>query len=309
MNSSSNSTPQQTPPFERPPEWFERCLETPATTVRVQVSDTEIEVLRWGNTDRQALVFLHGFAAHAHWWDPIAPQFLDQYQCVAVTFSGMGNSGWREEYSMARYVEDVVAVIRELDLARSAKPILVGHSMGGAVAAHATGLHGELLAGTIIVDMRIKTPKRGLPEAPFFLKMRPHKVFAEREDAIARFRFVPEEEDIAPCLRRYIAGHSLVGQADGSAGWSWSYDPFIFRTLDVGDQLSLYDKPWRIALVWGEKSSLVLNEHKVEARKFFGQSIIVEIPDAGHHVILAQPVAFVATVRTILAAWALMLPL
>ena len=45
------------------------------------------------------LVFLHGNGAHADWWSFIAPFFAKDWRVAAISWAGMGGSGWREAYS------------------------------------------------------------------------------------------------------------------------------------------------------------------------------------------------------------------
>jgi pimeloyl-ACP methyl ester carboxylesterase len=45
-------------------------------------------------------MLLHGNAAHLGWWSFLAPLLAGQYRVVALSFSGMGASSWRDAYSV-----------------------------------------------------------------------------------------------------------------------------------------------------------------------------------------------------------------
>ena len=55
------------------PEWLERSLAMAPVVDSVNVAGCDINLLVWGEAGRPGLVLVHGGAAHAHWWAPIAP--------------------------------------------------------------------------------------------------------------------------------------------------------------------------------------------------------------------------------------------
>ena len=79
---------------------------------QVEVEGARIACLGW-NMDSvflPGLVLVHGFRAHARWWDHIAPSFTDRYRVVALNLSGMGDSDRREAYSRAQNGREILAV-------------------------------------------------------------------------------------------------------------------------------------------------------------------------------------------------------
>jgi pimeloyl-ACP methyl ester carboxylesterase len=59
-----------------------------------------------------------------------------------------------------------------------------------------------------------------------------------------------------------------------------------------------------VALIWGDRSSLVTPAVRdYMASLAPAGSPLVEIPDADHHVMIDQPLAFVAAMRGLLAGW------
>ena len=57
------------------PRWFRDAVATPADDCVVEVEGCPVHYLRWGEEGLPGLVFVHGGAAHAHWWSFIAPLF------------------------------------------------------------------------------------------------------------------------------------------------------------------------------------------------------------------------------------------
>jgi pimeloyl-ACP methyl ester carboxylesterase len=92
---------------------------------------TPIAVHRSG--DGPPLVLVHGAAADHSRWRPVLPALEERFTVMAVDRRGRGGSGDTAPYSLAREVEDVVAV------AEAAGPgaVLLGHSHGAMCALEA----------------------------------------------------------------------------------------------------------------------------------------------------------------------------
>ena len=77
------------------PDWFIKSLKTEKKNKSLEVQGATINFQQWGDPKNQGLVLVHGTGAHSHWWDFIAPLFIDQYEVVALDLSGMGDSDHR----------------------------------------------------------------------------------------------------------------------------------------------------------------------------------------------------------------------
>jgi len=131
------------------PDWLERALAVEAEQSSVEVDGCDINVLAWGERGLPGIVLVHGGAAHARWWAPIAP-LIGEYRVVALDLSGHGDSGRRPEYRVDLWTEEVLAAA---DFSgASGAPVVVGHSMGGFVAVATAVAGGERVAGTIVLD-------------------------------------------------------------------------------------------------------------------------------------------------------------
>jgi sigma-B regulation protein RsbQ len=97
-----------------------------------------------------AIVLVHGWAADANYWQAQIPALEAHYTVVALNLAGHGASGSnRSDWSIANYAGDVVAVAREIP---NQQLILVGHSMGAAVALAAAPLLGSRVIGVVTVE-------------------------------------------------------------------------------------------------------------------------------------------------------------
>jgi pimeloyl-ACP methyl ester carboxylesterase len=89
-------------------------------------------------------------------------------------------------------------------------------------------------------------------------------------------------------------------------GWTWKHDVAErggkYRAEPLADYLK--EMPCRKALIYGAESVLVTPEVLEYMTGLYGPNDpIVCIPDAQHHLMLDQPLAFVDALRSILAGW------
>ena len=116
------------------PAWFASALEQPCDTGTAGRLGTALSWKAWGTHGAPGLILVHGGTAHKGWWDAIGP-FLAQegYRVVAPDLAGMGNSGWRDVYSMDDHAADVMVAAEAGGAFEIGKPVLAGHSFGGFV--------------------------------------------------------------------------------------------------------------------------------------------------------------------------------
>ena len=278
------------------PEWFTRAIAAPAESRFAQVDGTPIHYLSWNaaDTHKPALLFAHGFRAHARWWSFIAPFFLSRFRIVSLDFAGMGDSGSRPEYLPLGFAHDIIGV---LDHAGIGKATLIGHSFGGGRVARASAEFPERVTRTVIIDshMRLNDEKRST--RPF--EIGPRRFSPTFEAARARFRLVPPENRTAPYVLDYVARHSLK-EIEG--GWTWKFDERLMPKHDdakARDILGAIQAP--VTFIYGAASAIVSRQHAHDIVSCFrdGHGPIA-IPESHHHVLLDQPLSLVAALRAVL---------
>jgi pimeloyl-ACP methyl ester carboxylesterase len=295
---------------ERPdaPDWFLRAVEQPYDVCTVEVAGARVQYQRWGSRAKPGLLLVHGNGAHAHWWDFIAPYFAQDYNVAAITLSGMGDSGRRETYDMTCYAAEQIAVCEDAGMFEHAiKPVICAHSFGGFVTLVTGADYGERLTGTVIVDSPVNPPDRpheGPPRRP-----RGNRVYPDLATALSRFRLAPPQACDNHYIMDYIARWSLTraGAEDADAeGWTWKFDPAIWRRFEPDREPAdmLRATKCRIAIFRGEESALMPDNVGDYMQELLGHEVpFISIPHARHHVMLDQPLAFIAALRTLLGEW------
>ncbi len=287
------------------PAWFTASVATEPEVSTITVAGAAIELLTWGLRGRPGLLFLHGNGAHAGWWRFIAPFFATDdgngYRVAAFSWSGMGGSDHRSAYSLSGFVDELFAVIAATGLDLAGPPLVVGHSFGGFPLMAAAQTRGAELAAAVVVD----TPFRAATDSEFRppnATMRAHKIYPDLPAALARFRFAPAQACANAYIADLIARDSLVEVA---GGWTWRFDPFLWGRFRIADALDLLAAPrCPVALIWGERSQLMPPARVAEMRSLLPPGApAIAIPDADHHVMVDQPLAFVAALRALFTAW------
>lgn len=103
---------------------------------------------------RAAIVLAHGLAEHSGRYDAVAKTLTDAgYAVYALDHEGHGRSPGRRGHidRFQSYVEPVVRLARDVRERHGGAPVyLLGHSMGGLIAAHALLSDGELFDGGVL---------------------------------------------------------------------------------------------------------------------------------------------------------------
>ncbi len=124
---------------------------TPYQTTDVTVDGTRIRYLETGGTaDRGTVIFLHGLGASMYSWrHSLGPVAAAGFRAVAFDNRGFGFSERpRTGYTNAEYARLLVALMDSLGVPDA---VLVGHSMGGAIAAEVALAHPERVRGLVLV--------------------------------------------------------------------------------------------------------------------------------------------------------------
>ncbi len=282
------------------PDWFTRAIETLPNEGTVDVGGVSVHYLEWGDRGRPGIVFVHGGSAHALWWAHLAPMFAERYHPVAIDMSGHGDSGRRSNYAFELWAEEIMAVCGACGI--DDPPVVVGHSMGGLISIVTAALHGDRLRGAIIVDSPVAKPDPEREEAVRGRAFRNPKTYPDLETALEHFRLVPTQPAGPEYVMDFIARNSL---REVDAGWTWKFDPNLFSRLKpVAIHEFLAGIQTRVALFRGELSDLVTADVSDYMHDLLGRNApVVAIPEAYHHLIIDQPLAFVSALRAILADW------
>jgi len=264
----------------------------------VEIDGLRLSFLEWGIAGCPVICFLHGGSAHAHWFDLVAPAFVDRFHVIALDQRGHGESQWAEPpaYATENFAADLLGVIDALGWRRVA---LVGHSMGGHNAMSFSAWHPDRVSALVIVDSRPAIPTDRLDR----LRRRGERTlrpYPTLEAAAQSFRLLPRETAADPAFLAHLGAAGVV-ERDGA--WVYRFDPASNSGRRPVDAWSLLDRiaaPTLIAR--GELSPVLPRVMADKLRAAIRSATLAEIPASYHHLVLDNPAGFVRALEEFLAA-------
>ncbi len=241
---------------------------------------------------RSPIVLLHGGGANAHWWDHVANRLAARNAVYALDFRGHGDSQYpaiRRVGAFGDDLEGLAAWLARDDL------VLIGHSLGAAVALDHASRHAATRAIVLVDLARGGAPATGR-RARLALSLR--RTYRTRAEAIERFRFLPESSHASESLRAAIGAQSVREEPDGRFGYK--FDPGWFA-LPPKPRPDLARIGCPTLLVRGSESTLLTPEAARSFADEVKQARLVEVPDAGHHVLVDQPERLLVCIEDFLA--------
>jgi len=248
----------------------------------------QLHALHWGDPQAPLLFLLHGGGANAHWWDHLAPALAARWHVVALDFRGHGDSDYPEALEIGAFNRDLEALFDHMG---GRHAILIGHSMGAHVALdHASRFDDA--RGLVLIDPARGAGRRARRTARLALALR--RTYGSRDEAIDRYRFVPSAEHVDEALRTYIAERSV--RLEGGSRYGFKFDPRWFGVpARPPPDPSAVRCP--TLLVRGAESEILSAEGAAELTAALPQASLVEIPGAGHHVLLDRPAEMLAVLE------------
>lgn len=268
----------------------------PATERRLSLNGVPTAVLEAGEGD--PVVLLHGPGAYGAHWLASIPALAATRRVVAPDLPGHGESGMfagpPEPARLTGWLEDLI------DCTCPVPPVLVGSTLGGAIAARFAADHGDRLAALVLVDALGltefgPTAEFGAALADYLSAPGPlthdrlwsHCVFdlsslrprlGTRWDLLRAYTL-----DRVDAPGRLAALRSLMGQLGVPA-----IPPDVLARIDVPT-----------TLIWGRHDRATPLSVAEEAGRRFGWPLLV-VDDAADDPALEQPEAFMAALQAAL---------
>lgn len=223
---------------------------------------------RGGSGDR-LLVLLHGLGANRDVWRAMLADDRWDGSFLALDLRGHGESAHAPSYALDDHAADVAESVgtgwREI--------VLLGHSMGGAVAlALAGGSFGMRPARVFGLGIKVAWDAQELAGLER-MAAAPVKWFATREEAAARFLKVAG-----------LASSERPGIVEGEGGWRLAADPATARVGPPPMRALLDATKAPIRLGRGEDDRMV----SLQQLKAFDPDAL-DIPNAGHNAMVDRP--------------------
>lgn len=264
----------------------------------VEAGGLKLHYLDYGTAGLPPMLCVHGGAAHAHWYDYVAPGFTSDYHVRSIDLRGHGDSEWIDPpaYLYKDYAADLDEAARRLDLRDF---VLIGHSMGGTVSLLYAATYPGRVKALVVVDSTVNlSPDR--IAALRDVGSRSGRSYASNEELVAKYRLRPGDSLATPDVVRHIASHSARQQPDGT--WQHKFDRNVYATREVSDMRPNWDRMRiPVLLVKAGMSDRLGAPVFADVKNRCPQAELVEVSNSHHHVTLDNPREFIEKVRPFLA--------
>jgi pimeloyl-ACP methyl ester carboxylesterase len=160
--------------------------------------------------DGAPVLLVHGWCCNHAYFAPQFEHFANRgHRVVAVDLRGHGRSDKpRQSYTMQVFADDLAWVCGRLELA---KPVVVGHSMGGIVAFDLAARYPDLPSGVVMLDAAVVLPSAARAAIPTLLEQLRGPGYREAlRDYAANSLFIPTDD--RERMERILEGMSSAPQ-------------------------------------------------------------------------------------------------
>ncbi|MEX2245291.1 MAG: alpha/beta hydrolase [Dehalococcoidia bacterium] len=139
------------------------------------------------------MLFVHGWCCDRSHFAPQMAHFSPRHRCVAVDLRGHGDSDKPESaYTFDVFADDLAWLCGELKLT---KPVVVGHSMGGAIALALAARHPQLASAIVMLDAPVIFPPAAASDVgPFLEALRTPACHDVLREFFSQRLFIPTDD-------------------------------------------------------------------------------------------------------------------
>ncbi|MFH2113563.1 MAG: alpha/beta hydrolase [Spirochaetota bacterium] len=230
------------------------------------------------------VVLVHGNTGSSRWWKKVMN--LEGCHVLAPELPNFGRSGQLEVADIDVYADYLGAFIGTLGFV---KPVLVGHSLGGAVVMSLAARKPELAAALVIMDGPapggLRTPEEHYPIIELYRTNRGfmRKALAAVTPTLKDEGFLDELADDAMLM----ASHAYAGNARA------------LERFDYRGRTSGFIGP--VLVLWGRKDIIITEAMARETAMAYPGSRLEMMDEVGHSVMVEDPVRFKVLLQKFIA--------
>lgn len=223
----------------------------------------------------------------------LGKKFAEKYQVILVELRNHGRSPQSDNWNYPAMAEDIDQLAVKLGFNNIN---VLGHSMGGKVGMTIAGKYPGLLNKLIVADIAPKYyPIRHRKIIDGLLSINLQKIKSRKEAEMELAHYVTELD-----VRKFLLKNL---ERDSNEGFKWKLNLEIINNHleNVGAATIPLNKISTPTLfIRGINSDYITDEDIMEIRKYYSNSIVESIGNAGHWLHAEQPEAFVKTVNEFL---------
>jgi len=264
------------------------------------VFNNNVAVLEAGNKNNPSVILIHGLGQLGMQdWFSIIPTLEKNYHVIALDLPGFGlSSAGKGRFLPTNYARVIAAINHQYNNQdNKRKAIIIGHSMGGAVALRYTELYEAQVKQLILIDAA------GILEKSAFIK---HIAAFEHNDDDSSFRQVQIEginevsSSMVEAGTKNTAITNLLQSNDSVWNWLVSDSSNMNAALSLVEEdfsQAVYQVAVPVNIIWGEKDSIApLRTGKV-LKKQMNNARLQVIKGAGHVPMKSHTIEFLRTLK------------
>ena len=248
-----------------------------AREAMVGAGDLELAALIAGPGKTRPLLFLHGLGGNYGTWQVALGSLAERHRVVALDLPGHGKSSKPDasafDYSVTNLAKTVGQAIETLKLKQ---PIVVGHSLGGAVAMQLALDLGDRIGGLVLIDSAglgreigaelraLMTREAGSSTARGLLALFYH------DQRLVLDRGVEEMAATQTQPGAWAAQQAVANAAFNNDG----------QRLDLPKRLHEITQP--ALIIWGEHDRVIPASHGASAIEKLPDALLKLVPRVGH---------------------------
>lgn len=244
-----------------------------------------------------ALVWIPGTGLTGATWQRQVDHFRAGHRCISVDIRGAGGTtGGPEQFGVGDMADDVVELVAALDISSAT---LIGVSLGAAIAQEAALREPERVERLVLVaswssSARERHIRRHFESRLYALEHGPLDVFAQFAFWMSSYTLM----DTEPELQARVEQELVAGMSTDRAGIAAHFRADLgHETRDRLGQIAC-----RTLVVHGDEDLITLPAYNRLVAELIPDSILVEIPAAGHLMWLERPQALTTAISAFLGS-------
>jgi pimeloyl-ACP methyl ester carboxylesterase len=269
--------------------------------MKVRLEDGyHIQYDEYGQKDNpRHVLFIHGLGSSSIVWRDIPQALSERFHTIAVDLIGFGGSDKpNSDYTLSYFTQFIKSFLRQIGIKNSDKIVIIGHSLGGYIAAEYAIENKEQIEKLVLID------SSGMLNRPTPLLKR-YLGAALETDPISRYEnlkkvfecLLAQPFRLLPILIDLFV--SVIEKPGAKHAFESAFRNSTTTSINPGRLERIKYIPCLI--IWGEKDNLIPLDHANKFGEILKYAEIVVIADAGHSPFVEKTAIFYHKVFSFLA--------
>ncbi|MDQ3840919.1 MAG: alpha/beta hydrolase [Thermoproteota archaeon] len=275
------------------------------------VNGSNIKYDQYGERKNKHVLFIHGLGSSSIAWRDIPQALSEHFHTISVDLIGFGGSDKPQtaDYTIRGFSKFINDFIRkeEIGIKCNEKITLVGHSLGGYIAAdvaiqNKVNKDKDIQNKDIqLIEKLVLIDSSGMLTQPTQLLQQYHDVAMESEPEFGKVKKVFEQMYAHPFLLLDIVVHIFIRtikEQGAKRAFKTAFDDSTTRRIEKERLNEIAEMP--CLMIWGRKDSVIPPDYSNGFKEVFSDAAFEIIEDAGHAPFVEKTALVYEKLRTFL---------